>query len=116
VDGLTAPISALTWSNSSSGTLVPVSVRDVPLDFGWYSFDATNAVQHALGLGQSSIVLALDGGPDGSQDTNRQYYAILDPPGLQYLTVMYYISSGGGVPVSAPGKMRISNGRFKSFR
>lgn len=76
-----------------------------------YDGDGT-ASACAAGAGQagaSALTLLIDGGVDGAADTNR-YFVSMDGAEAQrpYLSVTYTLMIEGGVPISAPGRMRVS--------
>jgi hypothetical protein len=108
VTGTIPTLSTVTWT-SWAGTLTELSVTDVPLSTGWVSWNILSTVQAAK-ADNSTMTLALDGGPDGASDTNR----IFD----QFEVVIVYTNlvAPEGPSISAPGKIRVSKARMKSFR
>ncbi len=109
VTGQSWTIANVTWNtldNSAVGAYE--SVTQVPLTAGWYSWTVTEAVQAAY-AGASALTLLIDGGGDGAADTNR-YFVSMDGAEAQrpYLSVTYTLLTPDGVPVSAPGRFRVS--------
>lgn len=112
VTGQSWTIANVTWNtldNSAVGSYE--SVTAVPLTAGWYSWTVTEMTKAAYAA-DGALTVLLDGGLDGAADTNR-YFTSMDGTEAQrpYLSVTYTLLTPGGVPVSAPGRMRVS--KFK---
>lgn len=70
VTGSVPNISTVTW-NTFAGTVgMAESYTDVSLTPGWFSFNVREMVMAAYAAG-TPLYVAIDGGPDGTQDTNR---------------------------------------------
>jgi len=112
VTGQTWTMGNVTWNTLDNATVgVAESVTAVPTTTGWYSWTVTEAVKAAY-AGASALTLLIDGGGDGAADTNR-YFVSMDGAEAQrpYLSVTYTQLTDGGVPVSAPGRFRISRAK-----
>jgi hypothetical protein len=99
VSGTLPNLATVTW-NTWAGTLsAALDTTNVTLS-GNHSWNILPAVQAAYAA-RSSMVLALDGGPDSASDTNR----ILTSP---VISITYTQLTPEGIPVSAPGRFRVS--------
>jgi hypothetical protein len=70
VTGTLPTISTVTWNNFAGTLGTAVSITDVGLTAGWYSFPLLGAMQASYVAG-TSLTLALDGSTASAQDTNR---------------------------------------------
>jgi hypothetical protein len=107
------PVISMVTGNNFTGTLQAAeSYTDVPLTTGWYPWNVTTMAQWAY-ANASPLHIALDGGQDGSADTNRAFTSREGSASFRpYLSVTYTSLVGpGGPSISAPGK-----GRFNKFK
>jgi hypothetical protein len=102
-------VTTIVWSTFNLGWKNAYeSVTAIPLTPGWYYWDVTTMTQWAY-TNSSPLYVALDGGTTGSIDTNRLFVSREGTSGYRpYLVVTYMPLTQGGVPISAPGKMRVS--------
>jgi hypothetical protein len=115
LSGILPVMETVTW-NTFAATMTQESVTPVGLDNGWVEFECTNAVQSAYAA-RSPLYLALDGGGSGTNDSNRRFSSY---QGLEEYTprlvITYEAVTGPGPTapkVGAPGRLRISKGRWR---
>jgi hypothetical protein len=105
-----ADASTVTWANFDNTSMVDSgeSFGYVALEPGWYPWRVTNIVKYGYANGKT-VGIALDGGSEGASNTNRAWSTMEGayPPYL----VVTYTQLSGGLPISAPGKMRVSGFR-----
>ena len=111
-------ISTVTGNNFAGTLGTPLPAVDVSLTTGWYSLNVLEAVQAAYAAG-TPLYLAIDGGSDGTQDTNR-IFASMDHATTAWrprLKVSYtQLSAPAGPSTLTPGKGRWKGpGRFRTF-
>lgn len=109
LSGTLPDTTTLTWANQAF-TKTELSVTDVALISGWYSWDVTTAVRTAYGSSpRQPVYLALDGGSDSAQDTNRYFLSVDNPDDSLHpeLVIDYTtLTEPGGGSISVPGKMK----------
>jgi hypothetical protein len=117
VTGGTWAIDNVTWNNFDGTLGTKESTTEVSLTSGFFRFDITNICQSAYS-GSTNVVVALDGGNDGAQDTNRTFAsgdhgtsAFRPFLGINYTQQ----DPGGGTPLSAPGRWQISIGNMNFY-
>jgi hypothetical protein len=116
ISGTLPDLPTVTW-NTFAGTLSEdLSVADVLLGGGWAEWDVTTYVAAQYANSKAPLYIVLDGGSDGIQDTNRIFASVENTnSSIRPQLVITYRLMSGGLPVSAPGTMRVTQGKFKSF-
>lgn len=112
ISGTLPDVSTVTW-NTFAGTLSSgISTTDVSITPGWYEWNVLSAVQTAFNT-RAPLYLALDGGADGSPDTNR-YFATMEHattvwrPQLVITYTQLTAPPPEGTRISVPGSLRVS--------
>jgi hypothetical protein len=109
VTGTIPVLSTVTWVSWAGTLSAALSTAEVPLSTGWVSWNILSSAQAAK-AGNATMTLALDGGPDGATDTNRIFDSI------EVVITYTQLACENCPSISAPGKMRVSKARFKTFR
>jgi len=114
--GQTWGIDNVTWATFDNATVGAYEdVKNVYISSDWVNWNVTSAVRAAY-LGSYPLTLMLDGGSDGAADTNRRFTSI-DTTEEAYwpiLVITYtQLVAPEGPSISAPGKVRVSSGRFR---
>jgi hypothetical protein len=101
----TTTVTGANWAGTLSA---PLSYANVGLTPGWIEWDILSAVQAAYAA-QEPLYLALDGGGEGSQDTNR-IFASVDHETEAYrpevILTFTQLTGPGGTSIGASGKGR----------
>lgn len=121
-------INLVTWNSfvDNAATLgASESYADVPKDNTWISWNVTNMAQAAKAAG-TNILLSIDGsvavsGGTSAADTSRkfasnQHATVEIRPQLVVVYTTHVDTAPSSPTISAPGKMRISRGRFQRFQ
>jgi hypothetical protein len=110
-------IEDVTW-NSFDNTNIGAAEDAVAVALGgaYWSFNVTQSVRAAYLSGAPWTVM-VDGGGDGESNTNRNFVSMDGTAALvPVLSVTYtQLTEPGGVSIPAPGKIRVSSGKF-TFR
>jgi hypothetical protein len=109
-------LTTVTWTNFSGTLGSSDSYTDVSLTPGWVSFNVLTSTQNAHS-GSGTLALAIDGGSSSAQDTNRRFVSMEGTEALRPRLKVTYTQNvaPGGPSISAPGKIRVSKARMKSF-
>jgi len=105
----TVPIATVTWADFAGTLASATDVTEVTLTPGWFEWDITALVRAAYSA-DATLILALDGGSDGASDTNRIFSSV-DGAYPPEIVVTYTQLTPEGIPVSAPGRFRISRAK-----
>jgi beta-glucanase (GH16 family) len=116
ISGTLPDPATVTWTSFAGTLSSDLSVAEVTLVDGWWEWDVTSYVAAQYAASKAAVYIALDGSSDGAVDTNRSFAAVDYPTSsLRPQLVITYRLMSGGLPVAAPGTMRVTQGKFKSF-
>jgi hypothetical protein len=117
-------IGNVTWATFDNADIYPYQYATldgavVSLTPGWYNWRVTSEAQYSHANGTPMTIL-LSTGMSGDADTNRYFVSMEGSPSYHPVLTVTYTPltappSEGGVPVSAPGRIRVSKmvGRWR---